>query len=217
MLNGVLERQDTALGLGLVTHVAVLLAHADHHTLVAGATDDGREDGARRVVTGKAGLAHAGTIVHDQGSHFVLHFGRLGWVESNEERAGSISGGQETDAGEKRWRKESGVLAATAPPTEHSKHSRTCSHNTVDFTSGEHKRYKPIPRARSEKQRKQKHSRYPHRQTELEDNKTHEAPKADTPCQPGFEPGFQPEVARTDVVNAIIMCPLLDLGQFGAL
>ena len=33
VLDGVLEREDAALGLRLVTHVRVLLAHAHHHTL----------------------------------------------------------------------------------------------------------------------------------------------------------------------------------------
>jgi len=37
--------------------------------LVARAADDRGEDGARGVVTGKAGLAHAGAIVHNQGSN----------------------------------------------------------------------------------------------------------------------------------------------------
>jgi hypothetical protein len=40
--------------------------------LVTGATDDGREDGAGSVITGKTGLAHTGTIVHNQGSNFVV-------------------------------------------------------------------------------------------------------------------------------------------------
>ena len=33
VLDGVLERQDTSLALRLVADVAVLLTHADHHTL----------------------------------------------------------------------------------------------------------------------------------------------------------------------------------------
>lgn len=35
--------------------------------LVAGATDDGGEHGAGRIVTGEAGLAHTGAIVNDKG------------------------------------------------------------------------------------------------------------------------------------------------------
>jgi len=34
--------------------------------LVARASDDGGEDGARRIVTGEPGLAHTRTIVHHQ-------------------------------------------------------------------------------------------------------------------------------------------------------
>jgi hypothetical protein len=36
------------------------------------ATDDRREDGAGSVVSGETGLAHAGAIVYDQGSYFVV-------------------------------------------------------------------------------------------------------------------------------------------------
>ena len=56
VLDRVAQREDAALGLRLVAHVAVLLAHADHDALVARAADDRREDGARRVVAGKARL-----------------------------------------------------------------------------------------------------------------------------------------------------------------
>ena len=66
MLDRVLERQDPALGLRLVAHVRVLLAHADHHALVARPADDRGEDGARRVVAGEAGLDHAGAVVADE-------------------------------------------------------------------------------------------------------------------------------------------------------
>ncbi len=49
----VLERQDTTLGLGLITDIGVLLAHADHHSLanVVRATHDARrKDGAGSVM-----------------------------------------------------------------------------------------------------------------------------------------------------------------------
>merc|ERR1719159_356604 len=81
VLNGVLEGQDASLGLSLVTDVAVLLAHADHHTLAARAAHDGGEDGPWRVVAGKPGLAHAGAIVHDQSSNIVVaHDEVFGWL-----------------------------------------------------------------------------------------------------------------------------------------
>ena len=78
MLNGVLQGEDTPLGLGLVTDVGVLLSHTDHHTLVAGTANDGGEDGPGGVVSGEAGLAHAGAIVTDQsGNVLVTHLGFL--------------------------------------------------------------------------------------------------------------------------------------------
>ncbi len=36
------------------------------------ATDDGGEDGARSVITGETGLAHAGAIVHNEGLNFFV-------------------------------------------------------------------------------------------------------------------------------------------------
>src|ERR1700722_7510254 len=49
VLDGVLEGKYTTLGLSLVTDVGVLLAHADHHTGVPGATDDRGEHRAGRI------------------------------------------------------------------------------------------------------------------------------------------------------------------------
>merc|ERR1711931_129792 len=66
VLNGVLQGEDTPLGLGLVTDVGVLLSHTDHDSLVAGTSNDGGEDSPGGVVSGKAGLAHAGAIVTDK-------------------------------------------------------------------------------------------------------------------------------------------------------
>merc|ERR1719391_592886 len=39
VLNGVLQGEDTPLGLGLVTDVGVLLSHTDHDSLVAGTSN----------------------------------------------------------------------------------------------------------------------------------------------------------------------------------
>ena len=71
--NANLEGEDTTLGLGLVTDVGVLLAHADHDTLVTGTTDNRGEDGAGSIVSGESGLAHSGTVVNNKGSNFVRH------------------------------------------------------------------------------------------------------------------------------------------------
>ena len=39
---------------------------------MTGTSDNGRENGARRVISGETGLAHAGAVVHDQRSYFVV-------------------------------------------------------------------------------------------------------------------------------------------------
>jgi hypothetical protein len=70
VLNGVLEGQDPTLGLSLVTDVVVLLAHANHHTLVARATNDGRERGTRCVIPSKASFAKARSVVDHDDCHF---------------------------------------------------------------------------------------------------------------------------------------------------
>merc|ERR1712179_539349 len=51
VLNGVLQGEDTPLGLGLVTDVGVLLSHANHDTLVAGTSNDGGEDSPGGIVS----------------------------------------------------------------------------------------------------------------------------------------------------------------------
>merc|ERR1719508_12451 len=47
VLNGVLESEDTSLGLCLISNIGILLSHTDHHTLVARTSNNGREDSAR--------------------------------------------------------------------------------------------------------------------------------------------------------------------------
>jgi len=58
VLDGVLEGQDTSLGLSFVSDVGVLLAHTDHDTLMSWSTDDGGEDGSWSVISGETSLAH---------------------------------------------------------------------------------------------------------------------------------------------------------------
>merc|ERR1712176_105956 len=78
VLNGVLEGEDTTLGLGLVTDIGVLLSHTDHHSLVAGAADDGGEDSSGSVISGESSLAHAGAIVNNKsGNVLVTHLWTL--------------------------------------------------------------------------------------------------------------------------------------------
>merc|ERR1712102_4905 len=72
VLNGVLQGEDTSLGLGLVSNIGVLLSHTDHDTLVTGATNDGGEDGSGGIISGESSLAHAGAIVNNQGSKILV-------------------------------------------------------------------------------------------------------------------------------------------------
>merc|ERR1719150_3060533 len=64
VLNGVFKEEDTSLGLGLITDIGILLGHADHNTLMLGASHDGWEHGSRSVVTGKAGFDHSRSVVN---------------------------------------------------------------------------------------------------------------------------------------------------------
>merc|ERR1712088_1057744 len=76
VFNGVLQGEDTSLGLSLITDIGILLSHTDHDTLVAGASNNGREDSPGGIITGKSSLAHAGAIVDNQrGGIFVTHVG----------------------------------------------------------------------------------------------------------------------------------------------
>ena len=76
VLNGVLEGEDTSLGLGLVSNIGILLSHTDHHTLVAGTSNNGGEDSSGSVISGESSLAHAGAIVNNESSNvFVTHLG----------------------------------------------------------------------------------------------------------------------------------------------
>jgi len=72
VLDGILQGQDASLGLSLVADVRVLLSHADHDALMTGTSDDGREDGARSVVTGKSGFAHTGAVINNQSGNIVV-------------------------------------------------------------------------------------------------------------------------------------------------
>merc|ERR1719282_1270467 len=90
VLDGVHQREDTSLGLSLVADVGIFVAHADHDAGVFGPADDGGEDGARSVITGEAGLAHAGAIVDNQSTGLfvvVAHLeglkGDLIWLKTS--------------------------------------------------------------------------------------------------------------------------------------
>merc|ERR1712227_1100463 len=74
VLNGVLQGEDTSLGLGLISNIGILLSHTDHDSLVAGTADNGGEDSSGSVISSESSLAHAGAIVNNQSSNvFVTH------------------------------------------------------------------------------------------------------------------------------------------------
>merc|ERR1712095_244438 len=50
VLNGVLQGEDTSLGLGLISNIGILLSHTDHDTLVAGSSNNGGEDSSGSVI-----------------------------------------------------------------------------------------------------------------------------------------------------------------------
>merc|ERR1712088_1195042 len=76
VFNGVLQGEDTSLGLSLITDIGILLTHTDHDTLMAWASNNGGEDSPGGVITSETGLAHAGAIVNNQRSGiFVTHVG----------------------------------------------------------------------------------------------------------------------------------------------
>merc|ERR1739845_276836 len=78
VLNGVLEGEDTSLGLGLISNIGILLSHTNHHTLVAGTANNGGEDSSGSVISSKSSLAHAGAIVNNKSSNvFVTHLWSL--------------------------------------------------------------------------------------------------------------------------------------------
>merc|ERR1719365_212740 len=59
MFHWVLEGEDTSLGLGLIPNIGILLTHTHHHTLVSGSTNNGWEDSAGSVISGKPSFGHS--------------------------------------------------------------------------------------------------------------------------------------------------------------
>merc|ERR1719486_819298 len=79
VFNGVFQGKDTPLGLSFISNIGILLTHTNHHTLVAGTSNNGGEDSPGGVITGESSFAHAGAIVNDKsGGIFVTH---LVWLE----------------------------------------------------------------------------------------------------------------------------------------
>merc|ERR1712223_872342 len=74
VFNGVLQGEDTSLGLSLITDIGILLSHTNHHTLVARTTNNGGEDCTGSIISSEASLAHTRAIVNNKSSNvFVTH------------------------------------------------------------------------------------------------------------------------------------------------
>ncbi|KFV39496.1 hypothetical protein N341_04765, partial [Tyto alba] len=56
VLNGVLQSEDAPLALGLIPHIAVLLPHAHHDTLVSGTAHNGGKHSPRGTVSSRGGI-----------------------------------------------------------------------------------------------------------------------------------------------------------------
>merc|ERR1711902_227758 len=74
VLYGVLEGEDTSLGLSLISNIGILLSHTDHDTLVSWSSNNGWEDSSGSIISSKSSFAHAGAIVNNQSCNvFVTH------------------------------------------------------------------------------------------------------------------------------------------------
>merc|ERR1719288_397381 len=72
VFNGVLQGEDTSLGLSLISNIGILLSHTDHDTLVSWSSNNGGEDSSGSVISGKTSLAHTGAIVNNKSGNFVV-------------------------------------------------------------------------------------------------------------------------------------------------
>lgn len=69
VLNGIFQGQNTSLALGFISHVTVLLVHANHNSGHLWPADNARENCSRSIIACKASLAHATAVVNDQSCH----------------------------------------------------------------------------------------------------------------------------------------------------
>ena len=99
VLDGVLQGEDAALALRLVADVRILLAHAHHHALVAGATHDGGEDRAGGVVAGETSLEGRKGATIGGGSVSSKDRGRAVTRETRASRRGSIGNHRRASVG----------------------------------------------------------------------------------------------------------------------
>merc|ERR1719483_1033431 len=72
VLNGVLQSEDPSLGLSLISNISILLSHTNHHTLVAGTSNNGWENSTGSIISSETSLAHAGAIVNNKSSNVLV-------------------------------------------------------------------------------------------------------------------------------------------------
>merc|ERR1719260_557189 len=72
MFNWVFEGKNTSLGLSFISNIGILLSHTNHHTLVAGTSNNGGEDSAGSIISSESSLAHAGAIVNNKSSNVLV-------------------------------------------------------------------------------------------------------------------------------------------------
>merc|ERR1719483_393141 len=72
VLNRALQSEDTSLGLSLISNISILLSHTNHHTLVAGTSNNGWENSTRSIISSETSLAHARAIVNNKSSNVLV-------------------------------------------------------------------------------------------------------------------------------------------------
>jgi hypothetical protein len=75
MLDGVLEGENSTLGLCLISYVCVTLLHTHHDARLTGATNERWKDGTGGIVSSESGFAHSRSVINYEGSDifFVGH------------------------------------------------------------------------------------------------------------------------------------------------
>jgi hypothetical protein len=71
VIDGVLELEDTSLGLGLITDISLLGVSSDHDTLLLGATNDGGETASGSIISGDTGLTLTRSVINNNCSLIV--------------------------------------------------------------------------------------------------------------------------------------------------
>jgi hypothetical protein len=96
VLNGVLEVEDTSLGLSFVTNVGLFVVHADHYTGHLGSANDSWETAPGGIISSNTGFALTRSIINNNCSlvfghltkrYFLLIVGLESWIFMNARKA----------------------------------------------------------------------------------------------------------------------------------